>query len=148
MRIQDKAAIFRSHLVRKHRENGDSFISAKDDAPEWVSDVCRDCHGDFLPDDWRYSFITDAADLLAECSDPESIDIEPDVYTSKLTDWLASSVRRVAYCDDYLSEFGAATDNHTISLISGGQYLERREVLDSLIAALERLDDEIFEVAS
>jgi len=86
--------------------NGESFLRLKEDAPAWMTAVCRFAHDDanLLPDDWRYVFIEDAVIALADYKEAEEArdSLEPDVYTRCLTAWLHSSNFRV----NYLRPFG------------------------------------------
>jgi hypothetical protein len=50
----------------RKRDNGDKYVALKDGSPEWMTDVCHKAHGDMLPDDWRYSFISEAVDYIDE----------------------------------------------------------------------------------
>ena len=79
------------YLVKKEHENN-----------EELKDLIHKAHGENLPDDYIYEYISDALDLISECSDEEEIEerigeIEGDVYTSDLTKWLASHNGRVDY---------------------------------------------------
>jgi hypothetical protein len=69
--------------------SGESFRKLRDGSPEWMTTVCRMAHDDarLLPDDWRYAFIEEAVDALAEHenADEALASLEPDVYTSDLT---------------------------------------------------------------
>jgi hypothetical protein len=96
-----------------------------------------------MPDDHKYRFIVEALDTISE-SDPDmhtyNIDSpEPDIYTHSLLAWLASHLERSGYCDEYMQEI--STPQNTIDLLQGGQYLEKREVFDLVLRALQdRLD--------
>ena len=139
--IQELALFARNQFERRHREADDShFFARKDDAPEWIQDMCRDSHGDSWPDDTIYQFIIESLDALADSDYPEDAYLEADVYTHDLLEWLASSNTRVGYCDEAMSEFG--TTGSILAIIALGQYTEKREVLDSVRSFLEaRVDN-------
>jgi hypothetical protein len=63
--------------------SGEHFRKLKDDAPGWMTTVCRKAHddGELLPDDHRYEFIEQAVDALAACDDADEArgNLEPDV---------------------------------------------------------------------
>ena len=79
MTIQKTAADAASYFETALRADGaniagDSntvYVRLKDGAPEWVTDLVHDAHGDMLPDDWRYSVIQDALETIADSDDPE-----------------------------------------------------------------------------
>jgi len=138
------AAEARKHFTQDTRSNGDKFwandVKDTDPVSGWIYGMVRDAHGDMMPDDYRYAFVVDALDVIAD-SDAEtgddardSIVMESDIYTSDLLKWLASRNDRLDYCDQYADE----TDtNGTLERISGGQWTEKNEVLNSVINSLE-----------
>lgn len=136
-----KAKLARSGLTTKTRENGERFVYQKDNAPEWLNDLCHDAHGSLLPDDFIYSVIEDALDAIIDNDgDTDSVELEADIYTRDLLDWLGSHSSRVAYCDKAAEEFGAEFDGDIIWQIQMGQHLEKREILENVISSLEKLD--------
>lgn len=148
--IQAAADALYDNLTERKRDNGDTFISLKDDAPEWMREACRAAHGGMMPDDWRYQFILKVASAIADLDDGnpdddrdiddlrhEAVDGAVSVYTSDLTAWLASHVERVGYCDEAFSEGLASIDTGAIGLLQAGQYAEIDEVWGQLVAALE-----------
>jgi hypothetical protein len=136
--IQQLAADSLDFLQTKTRTDGTEFICQSDDAPEWFKTLCQDAHGDFLPDDWRYEFISDSLRALSDFDDQDEAmesATEASIYTHELLQWLASNLTRPTYCDDAISELGEFKD--TVQLISAGQYMERSEVFQSVLASLE-----------
>jgi hypothetical protein len=130
---------------KRHKRGEDLIWVTKDGAPEWVRDMCHAAHQDgtrhgMMPDDWRYSFIVEALDLLSECDDPDDVYPEPDVYTSELTAWLASRNDRHGYCDESMHEMGHHSQVSTIDVIMAGQVQEKREVLAAVREYLETSD--------
>ena len=118
--------------------NGNKFRTLKEDSPEWTHDCCRAAHStgprtlDFmLPDDYRFQFIEEAADLLRNEDDWEEIQEWPnaDIYTSDLTSWLNSRTDRSAYVDAAKTE-GLVSDTADLcEMIQAGQVQEKIEVL-------------------
>ena len=150
--IGELAAMALERFKWQARENGDRYVSLKDGSPEWLSDLVRAAHGDFLPDDWRYERIHSALESIADCDvstqaelhelGPGWADGPVDVYTGARLEWLASHLQRPNYCDEAISELGAPLEPDIIATIGYGQYTEAREVFDSiagsLLAQLER----------
>lgn len=138
---QDMARAFET----RSRDNGDRFDVLQDDRPDWMQDVCREAHGDMLPDDQRYAMIRSAVEAIAEAdndSDLEDIgmELDADIYTHDLTAWLHSRVDRYAYVDIAIEERGPF--DSIIGALQAGQYEEKREVFALVLRALsERADD-------
>lgn len=124
---------------------GETFRRLKDDSPEWMTTVCRRAHDDarLLPDDWRYSFIEEVVDALAEHEDVDDARsrLEPDIYTHDLTAWLHSLIGRVYYLDEALTEFGGFSNG--FQLLAAAQMLEKDEVFHQVVAAFEEQLDEM-----
>jgi hypothetical protein len=139
---------------RRERDNGESFTSLKDTAPEWLHDLVREAHGEFLPDDWRYdairSALGDIGDSGAETADDlddvahEFADGNVDTYNAARIAWLASHLSRAGYCDDAAQEFGfeVTQERGIFDLIGLGQYRESEEIFQSVRESLEaRLEE-------
>jgi hypothetical protein len=138
------------------QERGDETITVlKDGAPEWLTDLVYEAHGEFLPDDWRYQTIRNALghihdnslDSEDEMQDSahEFADGNVDTYNHARAQWLASNLNRAGYVDEAVEEFG----HHEYGIygdIGLGQYRESEEiyqgVCESLQARLEELEDE------
>ena len=144
--IQDKAAEAAAWFVTDTRDNGDVFIKTKDDRPEWLTDLIHDAHGDKFSDDYRYQFISEALDAIADSGETEDdaqdriYEIEPDVYTSALTAWLNSRADRVYYLTEALEEMDGMCDG--FQLLAWAQNREQMEVAQSVLASLAKLTEE------
>jgi hypothetical protein len=118
--------------------SGETFRKLKDDAPPWMTTVCRKAHddGNILPDDWRYILIEEAVDALAVHDDPDDArsSLEPDIYTSDLTAWLDSRNSRVEYLSEALTEYGSF--RHGFQLLAAAQMIEKEEVFQQVLDAL------------
>lgn len=125
-------------------QTGESFRKLRDDAPEWMTTVCRLAHdhAKLLPDDWRYAFIEEAVDALAEHEDSAGafVSLEPDLYTSQLTAWLHSLNSRVYFLGDALAEYGFFRDG--FQLLAAAQLVEKREVFHQVLDALRAASDD------
>ena len=132
------AQLFADQFEARTRANGDRFDCLKDEAPEWMGDAMRDAHGGMMPDDWRYSAARSIVEALADDADPddmgERIDGLVDVYTGRLTAWLASHGARVGYCDEAAAEYGPF--DSVDRLLMAGQYRELEEIAGALIQAI------------
>lgn len=129
---------------------GEAFVSLTDDAPDWVYDLVREAHGTMFPDDWRYSATRQACSHVSECegdTDPDDLpheiaDALTDVYTMRLTAWMASHIDRVAYVDQAREESLVAADAPVFNLLQAAQYVELFEIASSVVASLvERLEE-------
>lgn len=135
--IQSLASEARALFHESTRTDGSKYLTYDHStAPDWIQPMCLEAHGDMSPDDHRYAFIVEALDALAEFEDSDDAEVEADIYTHELTSWLASRADRSSYCDEWMSDTGSTFTN-TIDLIMGGQYQEKREVLDSVRSFLE-----------
>jgi hypothetical protein len=140
MRIKDKAELARKYFHKATRTNGDTFYCRTDDAPDWTEELVKECHGNFWPDDYRFDFIVEALDALADSDDPDDVYLEEDTYTSDLLGWLASSVSRVSICDEAAGEYGVEAEADLLHRIALGQRYEKQEVLGLVRDFLESTD--------
>jgi hypothetical protein len=139
------AAALYAAFITKTRDNGETFYCLSDNSPEWMREAMQDAHSDFLPDDYKYRMIHECAAALTdyepdswEDSLHEIADGLVDVYTSDLTAWLASDVRRVGYCEEAATEYGLTiSDADFAKRIMLGQYAEYMEILSALVSAIE-----------
>ena len=136
--LQALATEARSHFGQKTRTDDSTvFWCLADQTPDWVRELVHAAHGEMSPDDYRYAYIVESLDLLAECDDPDDIQVEPDVYTHELCAWLGSRADRYYHCDEAREELGLADDASIINRIQAGQINEREEVLASVRSSLE-----------
>jgi hypothetical protein len=144
--VQSFAIVARSYFVQHERSEGDTIWTLHDDRPEWVRDLCHAAHdaGGMLPDDWRYQFIVEALDAIEGHDDEgEARDsIEADAYTSDLCRWLASRADRTGYVDDACEEWGDDAPAGIVDRIMMGQFMEKREVFDSVLASLSSMAED------
>lgn len=141
--IQQLAEELRDQFETARRDNGESFDKLKTDAPEWMSDVMREAHGDMLPDDYRYSFIREAVELIADADADADVDslrdqLEPATYTGDRLRWLASHLDRLGYVDSATEELGHS-DQGVAGDIGQGQLAEKEEVFGQVLDALAEL---------
>lgn len=131
-------------FTTKVRDNGVRFVLTTDDAPEWVSEMCRTAHADMLPDDTRYNMIRAAVDALAEADDDADADalsrqrdaMPSDPAYSDLVTWLSTYAGvRLSYCDDAADEYGIR-DTDTATRLEYGMTYEMSEVFDLVLSAI------------
>lgn len=143
--LQTLAQEARSHFKRGKRDSGESYWSYDHSTtPEWVQEMTREAHGSMFPDDWKYQFVVEALDGLAEDDNPT---IEADIYNYELCEWLSSHGNRPGYVDETIEDMGWThiPNGGIMGLISWGQYTEKNEVLDSVKASLEARLEELEE---
>jgi hypothetical protein len=148
--IQELAQMYSAMFVRKTRDNGDTFYCASDDADENLISIIHAAHNDreMLPDDYHYEFTKDALDALSEnedIDDARQSATEADSYTSNLTKWLNSRNDRVYYLTEALEEFGCKDG---FQALSTAQTLEKEEVFNAVVSALESIEIEDEEEAT
>ena len=150
MTIQEKATLALKYLTTRSRDNGSRFICQTDDAPDWMNTLCQEAHSGDLPDDYKYEFIKDALEIIAEYDEDAyhtKVDESVDISTYKLVQWLGSTANRCVYVDNAVEEFGHSKDGIAGDLALG-QFNEREEVLQLVLSQLEsvELDDDGIEL--
>lgn len=135
----------------KTRDDGSTFYCAKDDAPEYVSDLCYDVHDYMLPDDYRYQFLVEALEYIDDNLDPlddslDSIDpfdaCEPDCMNHDLIRWLGSNLSRMYYCDNVMQDYQLDQLAH---VLMQAQQAERVEVMELAIDWIKSQQGELWD---
>ena len=130
------------------REDGEEYTRVRDGSPEWVTDLVREAHGEFLLDDWRYACIASACEAIADSDDPDDArgewaDSYVDVYNHELHAWLSSNLQqRAGYVDEGVENFGHS-DRGVDGDIAIGQYTEAEEVYGLVLQFLESRLEEV-----
>jgi len=130
------------HTVKcdKDRQPNEFFYLKNDDAPQWVIDMAKEVHGDMLPDDYKYAYIVDALEALAEADDVDNarsiIHDSVDIETYRLFHWVQSHTERLGRANDASDEFVLDTIE---GFLTAGQYIERDEVFTIVLDTLENL---------
>ena len=136
--VRDLAVIMSSYFETRKRSDGSEFTTLRRRRLPWMQHVVRFCHADLLPDDWKYRFIRDAIDALAnhEAIEAARASLQPKKYAAELPCWLHSGVRnRIAYIDDALAKRGE--DDSFEDVIQSALAAEQAEVFGLVVAALE-----------
>jgi len=134
-----------SYFEHRKRHDETGYWAVEDGAPEWVKRLVWAAHakGELLPDDFRYLFIVEALEAIAENPEEPGSLLEPDVYTSKLIEWLSAypSYRMVLVDEavEAVSKFGW---DGLFKALQAGQLLEKKEVLQSVRVFLEKKIEE------
>lgn len=144
MTVQDLATLADGFLVRGKRTNGDEFWKFKDGRPDWCQDMAREAHGDMMPDDWKYEFISDSLSALSECDDEEEArdSLEPSVYYSDQLKWFSSHMDRPAYVDTARHEFGDVGGRPVMEMVAQGMAQELDEVFGLVLSFLQNKVEE------
>jgi hypothetical protein len=138
--VQELATQFRSHFTEDTRANGEKFWKAEYEGMEGLDELIRTAHSDMMPEDWKYQFIVDALEAIAESDDPDSPELEADVYNSDHLRWLSSNLTRAEYVDEWVSNFGIEPSKFNLfEAIGGGQWTEREEVYWLVLSSLREL---------
>jgi hypothetical protein len=140
-----KAKTARSFLKEYSSKDNRKVVLVLEDAPSWTTDLCRDAHGDMMPDDHKYRFIKESLDAIIESitgGDEGELftQVEPDIYAHDLLTWVSSNIMRVTYVDNAVENYGHGES--VIDDIGMGQLVEKNEVLDLVTRTLEKLEVE------
>ncbi len=137
MTIQDLARQYADLFVTKERDNRDKFLCVEDHSNIPLMELIRNAHDEMMPDDYKYQFIHEALEGIAESDDTDDIGIEADIYNSDLLKWVSSNLTRASYVDRAIAEIDGY--DNLWQALSNGQYLERYEILHSVISSLESI---------
>lgn len=141
---------FAESFESRARDDGESYVTTKDDCPEWVStDLMRELHealDDRMPDDWVYDTIDSIADALCHCEDADEAkeqltsvaDTLVDVYNQSRLGWLNSNLNNAYLCDDAQAEGFVSPTADLYTRIGCGQYLAIERLGYAVIDAVEQ----------
>lgn len=148
MNIQNIAQTIVSESGVKYRDDNKPYTVIEYDNHDWLMDFVMACHGDFLPDDYRYQWIVDVAEYIVDNSVeetdrlniPELIDSLVDVYTFNLTAWLHSNNSRMYYLTEALENYDISDG---FQLLQMAMAFEVEEVISSFISQANELELEV-----
>lgn len=138
-------------LISDTREDGTSFVRRADDSAEWIADAIRAAHGGMMPDDTKYSMVSEVADAIAEALNydedlddarAERVDGLVPVYNSERVTWLASHLARADYVDEARREFGSEGADY-VDQLGAGIYAEYDEIWGVLVYAIAERAEEL-----
>jgi hypothetical protein len=150
------AEFVRSHYQWSQRDDGTRYWASKtqgidtdEGLPGLLARFAMECHNGQMPNDERYQMMIDVLDIIAEL--PKDYDMKDSsdllqqldgivpVMNYALIEWLGSHLYRIAYVDDYMSDFGA---DNVMDAIRGGYYQELEEVWFEVVRFLDLHQDE------
>lgn len=135
MNIQELAQQYASWFETATRGLDTNFIRLKT-TDENISTLIYEAHKGSLPDDYKYQFVHEALELIAEYEELDEIGVEADIYNSDLLKWLSSNLNRADYVDEAVSEYGY---ENLYTALRYGQMLEKDEVLQSVRRSLDKI---------
>jgi len=144
--IQKLASHYSKMFTRDIRNDGTEYVKTIDDSPEELTELIYNAHGDMMPDDWKYKFIEESLNRIAETENEDDLDcpeLESDIYTHDLLQWLASRNDRYDYVDQATAEYGHS--NSLINDIMLGQIKEKEEVYFSVLSSLRKIKENLEE---
>jgi hypothetical protein len=134
------------------RTSGEEYLFLNNEAEQWMKDLCYAVHkvDDVLPNDYIYSFILSALDLIAEARGAERLseieedifEIEGDIYNSDLLSWVGSNLSFSSYVDQALSEYGAKEHFNALSI---GQALHKQAIAQAVLSFIDDIAEEVEE---
>lgn len=133
------------YFQRKTRDDGTTFVTLTDDAPEWLDDAVMAAHDGEWPNDWRYETCESIVEMLAGSgADPsdaawEIADSLVDVYNHDLYAWATPD--RWCYVDEAIENLGEVRDLSQ-ALMQGQFYCIERMALALADAIEENAGDE------
>jgi len=142
--IKEFAEELQGYLTTDKRDDDTQFIKTTENCPTWFKSLVMEAHGEMMPEDYKYQFVSDAIDYIADNGDNDDLldcpEIEPDWYTSDLTAWLHSDNRRVYYLTEVLEELGIKDG---FQALASAQLREKEEVYFIILNGIrERLTEE------
>lgn len=126
-------------FTTRTRDNGSTFVTLEDNAPEWLRDAVREAHDGEMPNDWRFETCRAIWQGLAETPDvdhSELADSLVDIYTADLLAWMAGDISRTAYVDETTANIGHS-DQGLAGDIMAGQCECIRAMVVTIAEALE-----------
>jgi len=147
MTIQELASHYSKMFIRDIRDDGTEYVKTIDDRPEELTELIYDAHGNMMPDDWKYKFIEESLNQIAETEDEDDLDfpnIEPDIYNSVLLQWLSSNLTRAEYFDEAVEEYGWNDEGFYWNLMAA-QVKEKEEVYFSVLSSLRKIKENLEE---
>jgi hypothetical protein len=146
----EKLRAILSHMIKHHNsKEGHPIWVLKDNSPDWMQEVIQKAHGDKGPDDLTYEYIVEALRVFDEnyrepVPDKLVMDLEdclmqldPDIYTNKLTGWLHRRVDNIYYLNQAIEQYNEMghTEYSGTDLLQCAQMIHKLEVANALIVA-------------
>jgi len=143
-KVKQLAKEARRWLTVQRDNEGHEKVVFRPGAPEWVEVLVREAHRQgrelMLPDDFRFEFVAEALDAIADADDLDDVSLEPDESTPKLLAWISSNLTRPSYVDEAIEETG--WPGSMLAALAAGQAREKEEVLQLVQDHLEQLAED------
>ena len=125
------------HFATKERDDGSTYVTLRDDRPQWLADAVHDAHDDEMPNDWRYATCADICEMIDDGTEDacEIADALTDVYTGDLLEWANGHMNRA--CRPIPVEYLPSDEVDAARVLTLTQYETVREMAEILAAAIE-----------
>jgi len=123
---------------KERQKEKDGFYIISLETPQEIKDILF--KNEFEVDDYNYQWYAEAFGLFIEAIEEAKtieeaiqlvedyeLQVEADIYTSDLTEWLNSSNYRVEYLETAVKEYGATTG---FDILIYAQYAEKSEIME------------------
>lgn len=133
------------YFETKTRDNGEKYVTLKDERPEWLLAAVREAHCHTLPNDWVYAECLAAAEAYDEGTVSEDIhdhvDARVDVYTRDRYQWAADFCLTdlYSYAEGELEDCGGVSEDKVdiASTLGQIQYYAISRIVRVIIEAAE-----------
>lgn len=130
--------------------DGESFVSLKDERPDWLHDAVREIHQGDLPNDWIYAECEAACDsidceiLTDEDSVHEYADGRVDIYTRAIYQWAADMANSSTFsqAEEDVSDMGMESSTSLEKRIQAIQYCAVARIARAMMTAAEEASAE------
>lgn len=138
--VQELAHDYHSYFEWKKRDSGKEFWATTSDRPKELENLIHKAHTEMMPDDYKYEYIENSLDIIESAERDEDLEepydqLEHDVYTRDLIEWLRSNLDRTYYADEVLKEYGGSVDG-IIQVLGAAQQREKEEVYFEVLRGL------------
>jgi len=132
----------------KTRDNGASFVTLKDEAPEWLGEAVRDAHHGDLPNDWIFAQCEAAVDafdngnVTSDDDVHEHADAQVDVYTKDVFQWAADFCLSSTYgeAEEEAADMGTDT-KEIVKVLQAIQYCAISRIVRIMLEACENAEN-------
>jgi hypothetical protein len=137
MTIQERAQLALTYFARQTRADGFDLVTEHEDAPQWITKLVADAHGEHYPDIYRYQFLYEALRVIAAGHGAMVARTSP----HELVSWLASRDDRYIYVDEAVAQQGHG--GSVLDDLRAGMLWEKTEVLYAVRGSLEDHKEEL-----
>ena len=133
-----------SPFETKTRDSGGgTFVTLRDDAPEWLQDTIREAHFGAFPNDWIYAECEAAFDAYQDQGERpdthEHADGRVDVYTKDLYHWAEDMCLTDLFseAEERATEFGPPNNSSVLGVLRVVQYCAIEMIAAVMFDAIE-----------